>query len=203
MAKVIRIWSFGDVDRSGKVRWTAEELGYRVEEERLKLGEQAAEPYALLNPYRQVPTAELDGETYIESTAICILLAERHPESLLIPEERAMRDRFWQSVGLSGSTLEIPVVSFYLSTLGIIDEGWARLWREPLSRRLDVFANAVPAEDYICGAFSLADICAGYVLRIGVQAGLLDYEGRLGRYLDRLRGRPAAKAARIFDSLDR
>ena len=202
MANVIRIWSFGDVDRSGKVRWTAEELGYEIEERRLKLGEHAAEPYVGLNPYQQIPAAEFDGETFIESTAICILLAERHPEQALIPEERALRDRFWQSLNVSASTLEIPVVSYYLSHVGFIDEAWAKLWREPLARRLGVFAGDVPAEDFICGAFSVADICAAYVLRIGVQAGLLAYDGRLGRYLDRLRSRPAAQASRVFDSLD-
>ena len=37
MNKHIKIWSFADVDRGGKVRWTANELGYEIEEERVKL----------------------------------------------------------------------------------------------------------------------------------------------------------------------
>jgi len=110
MNKHIKIWSFADVDRSGKVRWTANELGYEIEEERVKLGEHAAEPYLELNPYGQIPTVELDGQILIESNAICLALAERHPESGLVPQSRELRELFWQSVSLSASTLETPVV---------------------------------------------------------------------------------------------
>ncbi len=93
MSRRIKIWSFADVDRSGKVRWTAEELGYEVEEARVPVGEQRSDSYLSMNPYGQIPTAELDGQVLIESNAICLSLAERHPEAGLIPEERADRDR--------------------------------------------------------------------------------------------------------------
>ena len=59
----------------------------------------------------------------------------------------------------------------------------------------------MPQEGYICGEFSLADICAAYVLRIGVQAELLPLEGTLESYLRRLMARPAAQAARFFDGV--
>ena len=202
MEKALRLWSFADVDRSGKVRWTAAELGYPVEEQRLKLGEHAAEEYRRLNPYAQIPTAEIGGETWIESGAICILLAEREPGSGLIPGEPEARTRFWQSMFLSNSTLEAPVVSYFLSRSGVIDSAWADLWEEPLKRRLTVFAEQAPADDYICGNFSLADICAAYVLRIGVQAQLLQAEGGLRAYLERLMSRPAAREARFFERLE-
>jgi glutathione S-transferase len=195
----IKIWSFADVDRSGKVRWTANELGYDIEEVRVKLGEHKADAYLALNPYGQIPTAELDGRTLIESTAICLALAERHPEAGLIPQQQGDRDRFWQSVNLSVSTLETPVVLYYLSRRGIVDAAWAEMWAGPLAERLPVFAASMPGDGYICGDFSLADICAAYVLRIGVQAELLPLEGGLEDYLSRLMARPAAQAARFFD----
>lgn len=203
MSRHIRIWSFADVDRSGKVRWTANELGYEVEEVRVKLGEHAQGPYRQLNPYGMIPTAEIDGEMLIESTAICLSLAERHPEAGLIPEDRATRDRFWQSVNLCASTLETPVVLYYLSKRGVVDAAWASLWAEPLQSRLPVLAARVPADGFICGRFSLADICAGYVLRIGVESGLLPMEGALAAYLENLMARPAAQAARFFRGLIR
>lgn len=202
MSKEIRIWSFGDVDRSGKVRWTAEELGYRIEEQRLKLGEQTGEAYRALNPYSQIPTARVGGEAYIESTAICILLAEREPEARLIPADSPERDRFWQLLHVCSSTLEAPVVSYYLSRSGLIDAAWADLWEKPLRPRLQVLARDVPESGYLCGSFSVADICAAYVLRIGVQSGLLRAEGALRGYLERLLARPAAQAARFFDRLE-
>ena len=202
MDKRIKIWSFGDVDRSGKVRWTAQELGYEIEEARLELGEQAQEPYRLMNPYEQIPTVELDGEILIESTAICILLAERHPEAGLIPGQGNSRCDFWQSLNLSTNTLEMPVVMYFLSKLGVTDPKLVDILGGPLTKRLEIFSARMPEEGYICGKFTLADICAAYCLRIGVQAGLLSLEGRLARYLGRLMKRPAAEAARFFDRLE-
>jgi glutathione S-transferase len=202
MSRQIRIWSFGDVDRSGKVRWAAEELGYAVEESRLELGDQAADPYRQMNPYEQIPTVELDGEILIESTAICILLAERHPERGLIPAAGKARSLFWQSLNVSSNTLEMPVVMHFLSKMGVTDSRLEQILGPALARRLQVFAGQMPVSGYICGEFTLADICAAYCLRIGIQAGLLSLEGDLENYLKGLMARPAAKAARFFDSLD-
>jgi glutathione S-transferase len=199
MSRHLKLWSFADMDRSGKVRWTANELGYEIEEVRVRFGEQAGESYRRLNPYGQIPAVELDGQHLIESTAICLALAERHPEAGLIPEDRAGRDRFWQSLSLSVSSLEMPVVMYFLAKRDIVDAAWATLCAGPLQAKLPVFAGEMPAEGYICGDFSLADVCAAYVLRIGVQAGLVPLEGQLERYLRRLMARPAAQAARFFD----
>lgn len=198
MENHIRIWSFADVDRSGKVRWTANELGYQIEEVRIKPGEHKTDDYRQMNPYEQIPTAEVDGKILVESTAICMMLAERHPEAGLIPQDQEIRELFWQSMSTSSSTLEMPVVLYYLSKSGFIDEAWQNLWADSLQRRLAVFAGSMPDTGYICDEFTLADICAAYSLRIGVQAGLLPLEGRLENYLRRLKARPAAQASRFF-----
>ncbi|MFC1690438.1 glutathione S-transferase family protein, partial [Pseudomonadota bacterium] len=105
MAKHIRIWSFADVDRSGKVRWTANELGYEIEEIRIKPGDHKTDAYRQMNPYEQIPTAEVNGKILVESTAICVMLAERHPEAGLIPESKDARELFWQYMSVSSSTL--------------------------------------------------------------------------------------------------
>jgi glutathione S-transferase len=201
MSKHIKIWSFADADRSGKVRWTAEELGYEIEEARIKPGEQTTEPFQQINPYEKIPVAELDGKIVVESNAICILLAERHPEVALIPSSRANRDVFWQSMSTTTSTLERPVVMYFLAKSGLVDPAWKELSSASISKRIAVLSESMPGEGYICGDFSLADICAAYVLRIGIQAGLLPFEGKLENYLRRLMARPAAQAARVFSSL--
>lgn len=202
MSKQIKIHSFADVDRSGKVRWTACELGYDISEERLKPGEQLKPEYLRINPYAQVPTAHIGDQVLIESSAICFVLAERHPEQRLIPQGSMARESFWQTVNVVTTTLETPTVNYFLSQRGIIDERWEDLLAESLPQRLRTFAERVPADGYFYEDFSLADIFAAYTLRIGVQAGLLKYEGNLGAYLDRLRARPAARKSRIFDSLE-
>jgi len=202
MGKHIRIWSFADVDRSGKVRWTANELGYEIEETRIKPGDHKTDAYRQMNPYEQIPTAEVDGKILVESTAICVLLAERHPQAGLIPESKEARELFWQYMSVSSSTLEMPAVLYYLSRSGFIDDAWKDLWGDSLQRRLTVFAGSMPEAGYICGEFTVADICAAYSLRIGVQAGLLPMKGPLENYLERLMARPAAQASRFFDSLE-
>jgi len=198
MNKSIKLYSFGDFDRSGKVRWTAEELGYEIEESRISAPQQREYAYRSLNPYAQIPTVELEGEILLESTAIAVILAERHPEYGLIPEAQDSREKFWQCLSIAGSTLEQLTVNYFVSKSGIIDAAWTELVGEPIAERLKVFADSMPQDGFICGDFTLADICAAYPLRIAVQAGLLPLEGGLKAYLKRLKERPAAVAARFF-----
>ena len=113
-----------------------------------------------------------------------------------------LSDRFWESINLSATTLETPVVMCFLAKIGIVDAAWAELWAPVVDKRLSEFAGSLPQDAFICGEFSLADICAAYVLRIAVQAGLLPLEGELENYLHRLMARPPAQAARFFDSLE-
>jgi glutathione S-transferase len=202
MSKRIKLYSFGDFDRSGKVRWTATELDYEIGECRLSFPDQRSEDYCKLNPYAQVPTVELDGKILIESTATAVILAERHPEHGLIPESGEFRESFWQSLSVSGSTLEQLTVNYYLAKAGLIDGAWADLVGESIADRLQVFADSMPGDGYICGDFTLADICAAYPLRIAVKAGLLQLEGQFRSYLERLMERPAAQAARFFHHLE-
>ena len=68
-------------------------------------------------------------------------------------------------------------------------------------RKLGVLAAQLPAEGFLCGdAFTLADVLAGYSLRLGVQTGLVERDA-VEPYLSRLVARPAAQRARVFASL--
>jgi glutathione S-transferase len=201
MKRAITLYSFVDGDRSGKVRWTARELGYEVTEERVAVGQQNQPDYLGINPYGQIPAARLDGTVLIESTAICLSLAERHPESGLIPADGSVREAFWQAACVATQTLEFPVATYFLSKNGVADPAWAGLLEERVRRKLRTFADQTPAGDYWLGAFTLVDIFAAYCLRIGVTAGLLEFEGTVGAYLERLMQRPAAQQARFFDAL--
>jgi glutathione S-transferase len=164
--------------------------------------DQQKEEYLELNPYGQVPVAVFDGETWLDSNAICILLAERMPQAGLIPSSARQRAIFWQSLAVSATSLELPAVNYLLSMRGFVDPAWKGLVGEAISARMQAFADRLPVTDYLCGPFSLADICAAYVLRIAIEAELLSCEGNLADYVNRLRARPAAIQSRIFDSLD-
>ena len=198
MDQAMALYSFTDRDRSGKVRWTGEELGYSITEKRVSLGEHQQPEYLSLNPYGQIPTVVVDGQTMIGSTAICISLAEA-AGGALIPAQADARSRFWEQVFLVTGTLENDAVSSYLSKAGIYNEDLHPLIEPALIPRLAQFASTVPENGWLIGSkFTLADIFAAYVLRIGVDSGLLEEAGALAAYLERLRARPAAQRARFF-----
>jgi glutathione S-transferase len=202
MKRAIKLYSFFNGDRSGKVRWTALELGYEIEEERISFPDNRLEPYRRINPYAQIPAAELDGQVMIESTALCLILAERHPEAGLLPAGVDERAIFWQSLSVSTNTLEQMTVNIALVQAGILEPVWSDLIEEPIRQRLSTFAGLLPEEGFILEDFSLADICAAYPLRTAVMAGLLPMEGRLKAYLQRLMKRPAARASGFFEGMD-
>jgi hypothetical protein len=61
------------------VHWMLIELGVEFRTERLDLaaGDQRSPAYLRVNPAGRVPTLVIDGETYTESAALLMLLAER------------------------------------------------------------------------------------------------------------------------------
>ncbi len=203
MPESITLYSFGDNDRSGKVRWVACELGLAIDEHRVKPGEHRAAPYKALNPLAQIPSARFRSEVLLESTAICHELVEafENPKLWVGPAEANRRPYlFWLAV--FGETLEARLVECAVSKAGLISEDYFELHEKSLRFKLAVVADKLPAEGYLCGSrFTLADILAGYSLRLATQCQLIDMAA-VEAYLDRLRARPAAKASRIFASLD-
>jgi glutathione S-transferase len=79
------------------VHWTLIELGVPFETVPLDIavGDQRDPAYLKLNPMGRVPTLVMDGQPYIESTALLMLLAERHPEAGLAPPPGDPRRAKW------------------------------------------------------------------------------------------------------------
>ena len=69
------------------VHWMLLELGveFRTEIVDFAVGDQRSPAYLKLNPQGRVPTLVIDGEAYGESSALLMLLAERHPEAGFAP----------------------------------------------------------------------------------------------------------------------
>ncbi len=202
MGDVVKLYSFADVDRSGKVRWTAAELGLEVEECRVKPGEHRRPPYTDMNPFGQIPSAEFQGQTLLESTAICFALSDAVAEpKLQIDRGEPGRQAFVYWMAVFTETHEARLVECAVSRAGILGPEYFDLHQRALKRKLGVVADQLPQEGWLCGEqFTLADICAGYSLRLAVQSGLLTIDD-VNPYFARLRSRPAAVASRIFASL--
>jgi glutathione S-transferase len=203
MTESITLYGFGDSDRSGKVRWLARELGLEIEEKKVKLGEHRKPPYADLNPMKQIPTVIFRGETLIESTAACHLVAESFEEPKLWigrgqPERRAYL--FW--ISACAETLEGRLVESTLSKAGVLPETYFEIHERILRSKLRALVKMLPEDGYLCGDFTLADIVAAYSFRLAVNAEVVEWSD-VESYLRRLADRPAARAARFFTSIEK
>lgn len=69
------------------VHWTLIEMGLPFESVLVDIekGDQHAQDYRRMNPQGRVPTLVIDRKPHTESTALVMLLAERHPEKQLAP----------------------------------------------------------------------------------------------------------------------
>ncbi len=203
MPDTLTLYSFSDADRSGKVRWVAEELGLEIIEQRVEFGAHRRSPYRELNPLGQIPTALFRGETLVESTAICHALAEAvDSPRLSVPPGAPGRGLYLRHLATFGETLEGRLVDCAISRIGLIPAGVFDVHEPHLKRRLPAVAAALPATGYLCGDdFTLADVLAGYSLRLAVQLGLLP-AAACQPYLGRLVARPAAQRARTFSGFE-
>ena len=201
MPETIELYSFGDVDRSGKIRWLAEELGLEVVENRVGFGEHRKDPYLQLNPLGQIPTVRFRGKTLIESTAIGQNLVEAFDEpKLWVGRGEPERDDYLFWLSAFAETLEGRLVECAVSKAGMLGPEYFQLHERSCRRKLGVLADKLPDEGWLCGErFTLADVTAGYSLRLGIQVGLLERD-RAEPYLSRLITRPAAQRSRIFAS---
>jgi maleylacetoacetate isomerase len=135
----------------------------------LRMGNQRAQDYLVLNPQGLVPALELDdGRVLTQSLAIVEYLDETHPEPPLLPLDAAGRARV-RAIAL-GIACEIHplnnlrVLNYLTGTLGATDaqrNGWYKYWIdvgfEALERQLE--------RDDDTGTFchgespTLADVC--------------------------------------------
>jgi len=202
MSERISIYGFGDIDRSGKLRWLANELGLEVDEQRVELGAHFQKPYIDLNPLTQIPTAVFRGQTLIESTAACHIIAESFDSpKLWIGRGEPDRDKYLFWLAAFGENFEGRLVECAVSRAGILPPQYFELHEKRMRPKLETVAKMLPKDGFVAGArFTIADIVTGYGLRLAVRLGMLE-RASVEPYLSRLVDRPAATAARFFASL--
>ncbi|MBK7584649.1 MAG: glutathione S-transferase family protein [Myxococcales bacterium] len=202
MAESITLYAFGDQDRSGKVRWVAAELGLVVDERPVKPGAHRASPYTELNAFAQIPTVVFRDVTLMESTAICHVLAEafKRPKLWIGPGERG-RSKYLFWLAAFGENLEGRLVECAVSRAGILGPEHFAVHERYLRFKLGVLGSLLPKQGYLCGKrFTLADVLAGYSLRLAIQCELVERK-TVEPYFSRLVARPSAPVSRIFASL--
>jgi glutathione S-transferase len=178
--------------RSLRVRWLLEELGlpYRLRAVDLFGGERNP-----AHPLGSVPALRVNGETLIESGAICHWLTDRFPGQGLAPAPAAAaRSRYEQWMFFVPGTLEPPAFDILLHS-EILPPARRVGAILPFARKryhavLKVLAAELAQRDYLLGPqFTTADIMAGSTLMW--LPDMLQNHPELQAYSDRLGARPA------------
>lgn len=121
--------------------------------------------FLAISPLNQVPVLTLpDGRSITESAAICILLAERHPQARLAPEAGTpARADFLRWMAFLSSVLYPAVLRFYYAYRYTADAEGTQAVKKAAIAEMDrgfaIVDQALAGRDWLAGEeLSLADI---------------------------------------------
>jgi len=115
------------------------EIGAPYELKRLdfRAGEQRDPAYLALNPQGVVPTLIIDGKPMVESAALLMILADRHPESHLAPAPGTPeRDAWYQWIVYLSNNLA-ATYRFWFYPLDLGAEQHPPVVRQALQRKIE------------------------------------------------------------------
>lgn len=192
--------------RTLRALWALEEIGARYEyiEVDVMRG-QGREPWFLeLNPGGKVPVLDDDGTIITESAAICMHLADKHPESgLLPPAGTPERSHCYKWISYILTELDAPLWTIAKHRFGLPRErrvpavietaGWE------FRTALKILADAIEGKAFLVGqSLTVPDILAGHILLWAKSARLAFDGAALEIYLEGLLARDAAIRARAI-----
>jgi glutathione S-transferase len=166
--------------------------------------EQAREPEHLArHPLGRVPILETDDEMLFESTAICLYLADQHPEAGLIgPVGSHDRARVYQWALFAMTEIEPPIVEFAWHSQG--DPERAASGADRFRAGAAVIERTLERREFLVDErLTVADIVTGAVLAGATRRKLLPHADLpcVSAYVDRLIARPAlVRAAAATES---
>jgi glutathione S-transferase len=178
--------------RSTRVLWTLEEIGRPYDLTTLTREERKGDEHRRRHPLGKVPAFEFDdGQVLFESAAICLQLADLHPEAELIP-----------AVGSAERGLVYQWSVFAIAELEKVAFPWNRVHRKG-EDETEAAAAFAPVGEAVRGAlaaggpwiageeFSVADVLLISILRNTVELGLVEPSDPLSDYVKRGLARPA------------
>jgi glutathione S-transferase len=186
--------------RSSRALWLLEETGAPYDLTEITGAQRRSEEHLRRHPLGRVPALELaDGATMFESAAICLQLADLHPDAELIgPVGSTERGLAYQWVVFAVSELEGPLFRW----IGELADG---VTESRAQARFAAAAGAVESalgqgEWLVADRFGVADVMCASVLEGAHSRGLLSPWPGLEAYVGRSAARPAyVRAAAISD----
>lgn len=194
---VLRIYHREYAGRPIRALWTLEEIGAPYELTLMSPEEGSGEEHRTRHPLGRVPVLEDDEGFVFESTAICLHLADLHPQAGLLPpvgtHERALA---YQWSCFAPAELEPPLIE--AAIFAEADPDRAAKARGRFVAAADAVANALAGREYLVGErFGVADVLVGSALFMPERAGFPEAVSQdLKAYVARLRERPSYQRAR-------
>ncbi len=190
----MRVYHRRHTGRPLRIIWTLEEVGEPYELIVMDAEEGKSAAHRERHPLGRVPVLEDDDGLLFESTAMCMQIGDRHPESGLMPA-LASRERglVYQWSVFAPAEMESPLF-----------EAWVQAEKDPeraasARRRFDkaaaVIEDALDGSPYLVGdQLTIADIMVGTALLFTTRAGFFEELPQgLTDYVAHLSERPAVK----------
>jgi glutathione S-transferase len=177
--------------RSSRVLWLLAEIGAPYELTKLTPPERKTAEHLQRHPLGRVPALQLDDGTFVfESAAICLQLADLHPDTGLIPAlGSADRALVYQWVLFAVTELEAPLFRWLREAADDAGESPSRLRFAEAAAALE---SALNGREWLLGdRFTVADVMCASVLSSAHTRGLLVQWPGLGAYVERGEARPA------------
>lgn len=186
-------------ERAGRplrVRWALEEAGADYNFAVMTEEEGKGEEHKRRHPLGRVPVLETDDGFLFESAALCLQVADLHPQANLIPPPGTYeRGLVYQWTVWAMSELEPAIIRAYTAAR----DGDAERTKSTQERLTNLFAaleRSLDGQDFLLGDnFTIADVVVGGVLVTARRTELLPDSSNVNAYLDRLNARPAKQRA--------
>ena len=193
----MRIYHREHAGRPIRAAWTLEEAGEPYELVRMTYEEGKEPAHLARHPLGRVPVLEDgNGRLLFESAAICLQIADTHPQAGLIPApgtyERGLVNPW---AGFGPAELEPPQNPSAIHAHR--DPDRAAKARRRFDKAVAAVSEALGDEEFLVGgAFTVADVMVGSALAFTARAGHADeLPENLQAYISRLAERPAYKRA--------
>lgn len=183
--------------RSVRPRWLLEELGVPYELKRLdpKKGETHTPEHKALQPMGHVPVLTTNDGALFESAALCLHLADLHPEKKLMgPLGSHARGLAYQWSFYAMTEVE-PAVMKFLAEKNKKDAATdAAKLAELKAKVLEIAApleKILETQSWILGEFSVVEVVLGGTIIWASRVGALDAGPNVKAWVDRMAARPA------------
>ena len=180
------------------MRWALEEAGAPYEYVVMTQDEAKSDEHAARHPLKRVPALETDTGTLFESAALCLQIADLHPEAELIPATTThARGEVYQWSFFAMTELEPAMSRVYSERhAGEPDAEQVAKAEARLAKAAAAVEWALDGHEYLVDdRFTIADVVMGGALDSARRFDLMPDSSALHAYLSRLDAREAKQRA--------